>query len=173
MSIIPDKSEVVPSVGDCIVNGDGTIGVVTSLEVDCGDGSDGKSTYNVTKIVAGSGIAISPVLTSYASICYSGMDAELYSRPDTETLLKNAVREHEADRSISIKAGTAYFCDDGSLFVECSLPCSNMLHILVDEHDAVKSCDEAMRVLEDMKSMISEMQEKVFELSLSQKVKDD
>jgi hypothetical protein len=30
-----------------------------------------------------------------------------------------------------------------------------MLHILVDEHDAVKSCDEAMRVLEDMKSMIS------------------
>ena len=168
MSIILDKSEVVPSVGDCIVNGDGTIGVVTSLEVDAGDGSAEKSTYEVIKIVAGSGIAISPVLTSY-----SGMDAELYSRPDTETLLKNAVREHDADRSISIKAGTAYFCDDGSLFVECSLPCSNMLHILVDEHDAVKSCDEAMRVLEDMKSMISEMQEKVFELSLSQKAKDD
>lgn len=148
MSTILDKSEVVPSVGDCIVNCDGTIGVVTNLEV----------------VAVGSSV-ISPVLTSYESICYSG--------PDTETLLKNAVMEHDADRSISIKAGTAYFCDDGSLFVECSLPCNNMLHMLVDEHDAVKSCDEAMRVLEDMKSMISEMQEKVFELSLSQRAKDD
>lgn len=123
----------------------------------------------ITGLEAGSGIVVStcPV--------YSGMPAQdiCCSQPDVDTLLKNAVMKHDAYRSISIDYGTAYFCDDGSLFVECSLPCNNMLHMLVDEHDAVKSCDEALRVLEDMKNMISKMQEKVFELSLSQKAKDD
>ena len=123
----------------------------------------------ITGLEAGSGINVP------ACPVYSGMPAPdvCHSQPDVDRLLKNAVRKHDAYRSISIDYGTAYFCDDGSLFVECSLPCSNMLHMLVDEHDAVKSCDEALRVLEDMKNMISKMQEKVFELSLSQKAKDD
>lgn len=123
----------------------------------------------ITGLEAGSGIDVS------TSLVYSGMPAPdvYYSQSDVDALLKSAVMKHDADRSISIDYGTAYFYDDGSLFVECSLPCNNMLHMLVDEHDAVKSCDEALRVLEDMKNMISKMQEKAFELSLSQKAKDD
>lgn len=131
----------------------------------------------ITGLEAGSGIVVStcPVYfsTTTQSGIFDGSGVVCCSQPDVDTLLKNAVMKHDAYRSISIDYGTAYFCDDGSLFVECSLPCNNMLHMLVDEHDAVKSCDEALRVLEDMKNMISKMQEKVFELSLSQKAKDD
>lgn len=48
-----------------------------------------------------------------------------------------------------------------------------MFHMLIDGNDPVNVCDKAVSVLEDIKSMVTKMQEKVFELSLSQKVKDD
>ena len=92
---------------------------------------------------------------------------------DVDELLRIAVRNNDADRSISIDYGTAYFCDNGSLFLECSFPNNNMFHMLINGNGPVNVCDKAMSVLEGMKNTVSKMQEKVFELSLSQKVKDD
>ena len=92
---------------------------------------------------------------------------------DVDELLRIAVRNNDADRSMSIDYGTAYFCDNGSLVLECSLPCNNMFYTLIDGNDPVDICDKAMSVLENIKNTVSKMQEKVFELSLSQKVKDN
>ena len=90
---------------------------------------------------------------------------------DVDELLRIAVRNNDADRSMSIDYGTAYFCDNGSLVLECSFPSGNTFHMLIDGNDPVDICDKAMSVLEGMKNTVSKMQEKVFELSLSQKVK--
>ena len=90
---------------------------------------------------------------------------------DVDELLRIAVRNNDSDRSISTDYGTAYFCDDGSLVLECSFPSGNMFHMLINGNDPVDICDKAMSVLEDIKGTVSKMQEKVFELSLSQKVK--
>ena len=90
---------------------------------------------------------------------------------DVDELLRIAVRNNDADRSMSIDYGTAYFCDNGSLVLECSFPSNNMFYTLIDGNDPVDICDKAMSVLENIKNTVSKMQEKVFELSLSQKVK--
>lgn len=154
-------------VGDIIVNTNGEIGVVTDMST---------NGAIITMLEAGPGIEVSAspvypyVLTkSDISACIDHCD---YSPSDVDTLLKNAVRDHDADRSIFIDYGTAYFCDDGSLVVECSFPSNNMFHMLIDGNDPVKVCDKAMSVLEDIKNMVSKMQDKVFELSLSQPQKE-
>ena len=90
---------------------------------------------------------------------------------DVDELLRIAVRNNDADRSMSIDYGTAYFCDNGSLVLECSFPSNNMFYMLIDGNNPVDICDKAMSALENIKSTVSKMQEKVFELSLSQKVK--
>ena len=90
---------------------------------------------------------------------------------DVDELLRIAVRNNDSDRSISTDCGTAYFCDDAPLVLECSFPNSNTFHMLIDGNNPVNVCDKAMYVLEGMKNTVSKMQEKVFELSLSQKVK--
>lgn len=90
---------------------------------------------------------------------------------DVDELLRIAVRNNDADRSMSVDCGTAYFCDNGSLVVECSFPSNNMFYMLIDGNNPVDICDKAMSVLENIKNTVSKMQEKVFELSLSQKVK--
>lgn len=105
-----------------------------------------------------------PTLSNDASISCS-------YRLDVDELLRIAVRNNDADRSMSIGYGTAYFCDNGSLVLECSFPSNNMFYMLIDGNDPVNVCDKAMSVLEDIKSTVSKMQEKVFELSLSQKAK--
>lgn len=105
-----------------------------------------------------------PTLSDDASISCS-------YRRDVDELLRIAVRNNDVDRSMSIDYGTAYFCDNGSLVLECSFPSNNMFYMLIDGNDPVDICDKAMSVLEDIKSTVSKMQEKVFELSLSQKVK--
>ena len=120
---------------------------------------------------AGRGIVMSaspactlPALSNDASISCS-------YQLDVDELLRIAVRNNDADRSMSIDYGTAYFCDNGSLVLECSFPSNNMFYTLIDGNDPVNICDKAMSVLEDIKNTVSKMQEKVFELSLSQKVK--
>lgn len=105
-----------------------------------------------------------PALSNEASISCS-------YQLDVDELLRIAVRNNDADRSISTDCGTAYFCDDGSLVLECSFPNSNTFRVLIDGNNPVDICDKAMSVLEGMKNTVSKMQEKVFELSLSQKVK--
>ena len=92
-------------------------------------------------------------------------------RLDVDELLRIAVRNNDADRSMSIDYGTAYFCDNGSLVLECSFPSNNMFYMLIDGNNPVDICDKAMSALENIKNTVSKMQEKVFELSLSQKVK--
>lgn len=105
-----------------------------------------------------------PALSNDASISCS-------YRLDVDELLRIAVRNNDADRSMSIDYGTAYFCDNGSLVLECSFPSNNMFYMLIDGNNPVDVCDKAMSVLEDIKNTVSKMQEKVFELSLSQKAK--
>ena len=105
-----------------------------------------------------------PTLSNDASISCS-------YQLDVDELLRIAVRNNDADRSMSIDYGTAYFCDNGSLVLECSFPSNNMFYMLIDGNDPVDVCDKAMSVLEDIKSTVSKMQEKVFEMSLSQKAK--
>lgn len=105
-----------------------------------------------------------PALSNDASISCS-------YQLDVDELLRIAVRNNDADRSMSIDYGTAYFCDNGSLVLECSFPSNNMLYMLIDGNNPVDVCDKAMSALENIKNTVSKMQEKVFELSLSQKVK--
>ena len=105
-----------------------------------------------------------PTLSNDASISCS-------YRLDVDELLRIAVRNNDADRSMSIDYGTAYFCDNGSLVLECSFPSNNTFYTLIDGNDPVDICDKAMSVLEGIKNTVSKMQEKVFELSLSQKAK--
>ena len=146
-------------VGDIIADSNGEIGIITDILTD-------------GAIVAS--LQECPGIIVPATQGYSDTFATLGSfEPDTDTLLRIAVRDHDADRSMSVDCGTAYFCDNGSLVVECSFPCNNMFHMLIDGNDPVNVCDKAVSVLEDIKSMVTKMQEKVFELSLSQKVKDD
>jgi hypothetical protein len=156
-------------VGNIMVNINGEIGIVTEISTD---------SPVITRFEEGSGIIIPASPVSYGTFVTTGISALDESvnyciQPDVDTLLRNAVRDHNADRSISIDCGTAYFCDNGSLVVECSFPSNNMFHMLIDGDDPVNVCDKAMSVLEDIKSMVSKMQEKVFELSLSQRAKDD
>lgn len=146
-------------VGDIIADSNGEIGIITDILTD-------------GAIVAS--LQECPGIIVPATQGYSDTFATLGPfEPDTDTLLRIAVRDHDADRSMSVDCGTAYFCDNGSLVVECSFPCNNMFHMLIDGNDPVNVCDKAVSVLEDIKSMVTKMQEKVFELSLSQKVKDD
>lgn len=146
-------------VGDIIADSNGEIGIITDML------TDGAIVASLQKC---------PGIIVPATQGYSDTFATLGSfEPDADTLLRIAVRDHDADRSMSVDCGTAYFCDNGSLVVECSFPCNNMFHMLIDGNDPVNVCDKAVSVLEDIKSMVTKMQEKVFELSLSQKVKDD
>ena len=146
-------------VGDIIADSNGEFGIITDILTD-------------GAIVAS--LQECPGIIVPATQGYSDTFATLGSfEPDADTLLRIAVRDHDADRSMSVDCGTAYFCDNGSLVVECSFPCNNMFHMLIDGNDPVNVCDKAVSVLEDIKSMVTKMQEKVFELSLSQKVKDD
>ena len=146
-------------VGDIIADSNGEIGIITDIL------TDGAIVASLQKC---------PGIIVPATQGYSDTFATLGSfEPDADTLLRIAVRDHDADRSMSVDCGTAYFCDNGSLVVECSFPCNNMFHMLIDGNDPVNVCDKAVSVLEDIKSMVTKMQEKVFELSLSQNVKDD
>lgn len=146
-------------VGDIIADSNGEIGIITDILTD-------------GAIVAS--LQECPGIIVPATQGYSDTFATLGPfEPDADTLLRIAVRDHDADRSMSVDCGTAHFCDNGSLVVECSFPCNNMFHMLIDGSDPVNVCDKAVSVLEDIKSMVTKMQEKVFELSLSQKVKDD
>ena len=146
-------------VGDIIADSNGEIGIITDILT---DGAIVASLQECPGIIV-------PATQGYADTFATFGSFE----PDADTLLRIAVRDHDADRSMSVDCGTAYFCDNGSLVVECSFPCNNMFHMLIDGNDPVNVCDKAVSVLEDIKSMVTKMQEKVFELSLSQKVKDD
>ncbi len=70
--------------------------------------------------------------------------------------------------------GSVHFCDNGSIALSCELECSNKIYILIDGgKDAIDTCDIAIGKLEAMKKTLTTMQEKVFELSLSQRKEND
>lgn len=117
------------------------------------------------------GYANTPSMASVFSTCNSVSCGTV--GPGIDDALKNAVRNHGNDKSIRIRYGTAYFCEDGSLVMECTLPFGNNVYMMIDEGDAMRNCDEAMKAMEEMKEELSRMQEKVFELSLRQRRNDD
>lgn len=131
------------------------------------------SSSGVMKIVGGNGIQINAGTSIPCEIFTTKSYGTATYRYDYDSVLKTAMEDHGAGKSYEGDEGKAYFCEDGALVVKAELPCNNDFFIMVDEHDAMKSCDVALKELENIKEKINSLQEKVFELSLSQKVIHD
>ena len=109
-----------------------------------------------------------------ASVGWSSSTIDICSRPDKDKLLRMAMDENSSEKSLQCENGSVHFCNDGSIALSCELECSNSIYILVNGgRDAIETCDIAIEKLEKMKKMLTTMQEKVFELSLSQRKVDD
>lgn len=94
-------------------------------------------------------------------------------KPDADEALERAMCEHEATQSDRSDDGSIYFAEDGSLYLSHSLPCNNRIQMCVTGvKNANESCDKALKFLERMKERIDEIQKKVFELSLNQKIEE-
>lgn len=119
-------------------------------------------TGNLTPIYVGNGIEVH----RDDAITWCG-------KPDADEALERAMCEHEATQSDRSDDGSIYFAEDGSLYLSHSLPCNNRIQICVTGvNNANESCDKALKFLEKMKERIDEIQKKVFELSLSQKIEE-
>lgn len=126
-------------------------------------------TNGVIGIVACNGLQINP---------YNGISGIQWAASTTDSIcavidydgvLKNAIEGHDASYSYTGDEGQVHFCSDGALVVKAELPCNNSFFVLTNENDPVKSCDKAMQILENIKYKINSLQERIFELSLSQK----
>ena len=120
----------------------------------------------VTGIISG-GNGISTLGTTvYPATCWSTID--------TDRILEQAMEDHDASQYDKSDDGSIYFSQCGKLYISYNLPCNNSIQISVtDAGNANESCDAAMKVLEQMKEKIDEIQKKVFELSLSQQCQSD
>ena len=89
--------------------------------------------------------------------------------PDLDELFKQAMLEHK-ERVHSDERDHIYFSKDGSLTLMCHLSSGNEIRMMVTgDGDVNSASDIAIRVLEEMKTRIDEIETKVFELSLKQK----
>ena len=115
----------------------------------------------ITGVVAGNGIS------------YGDAAVTLCGKPDADEALERAMSEHEATQCDRSDDGSIYFAEDGSLYLSYSLPCNNRIQMCVTGvENANESCDKALKFLEKMKERIDEIQKKVFELSLNQKIEE-
>lgn len=113
----------------------------------------------VTGICTGtSGI---PVSLSYNTCAYK-------IEPNIDDILREAMLEHSPSQYDTDDDGTIYFGRDGSISVNCKLPCRNDIHIYVEKSDHNESADWAIKMLEEMKERIDDIQKRIFELSLNQ-----
>ena len=127
-------------------------------------------TSGVIGVVAGNGLQINSY-NGIGGIQWTSPDAgSICAVIDYDGVLKNAIEGHDASYSYTGDEGQVHFCSDGALVVKAELPCNNSFFVLTDENDPVKSCDKAMQILENIKDKINSLQERVFELSLSQKI---
>lgn len=108
------------------------------------------------------------------TLSYSPSMGVMWAAPDADAIIRQALENHESDGSTEMcEDGCAHFFKDGSVAVQCRLPCDNSVHFLAKGDDVMGSCDIAIKELENMKKAIERMQEKVFELSLQQRKNDD
>ena len=101
-------------------------------------------------------------------VSFSYNTCEYKIEPTIDDLLSEAMREHSPSQYDTDDDGTIYFCRDGSLSVNCKLPCKNEIHIYAEKNDHNESADLAMKMLEEMKERIDDIQKRIFELSLKQ-----
>lgn len=102
-------------------------------------------------------------------------DCSSFWNMDEDAMLKTAMTKHDASQSdVDGDGSSIYFGSNGILVISMALPCSNNVKIMVNgDGDPTRTCDNAISMLEKMKSCIDEMERKVFELSLSQNAADE
>jgi len=99
-----------------------------------------------------------------------GCSTSIHPSLTLKTVLKSLIEISNPEQSTIEQDDIAHFFEDGTLTVLFDVGRGNEIHIHVDQPDAVESCELAIEVLEQMKQKITAMQQKVFDLSLQQKV---